>query len=397
MNVAIITPGILPVPSVKGGAVETLIDYYLSENEHTHNIKFFVFSKYDEEAESKSKEYNSCNFIYFKPDSIYHKIKRFIFKNGKRDYYYDYYTDYYGDWAINQVKKLNLDLVIIENRQGFTINAAKRLAVPVILHLHTDTLDKDSYKAYEIVDSCDRIITVSGYLKKQVDGIKKNSKTEVIYNGIEVNRFFKPIHIYSRKDFDIDENDFVVIYTGRLIPVKGIKELIEAFKLLKDYSNIKLVIAGSINFGEDNYENDFIKEIKKIASEIRSQIIFTGYISYQNISSLLTIADIGVIPSIWEEALSLTSLEGMASGLPLIVTRSGGIPEAVDEKCAIIVNKGDLNVLPNILAESIIYLYNNFEKRQEMSKYAIQRAHLFSKDKYIEEIIKQIYYFQTLK
>ena len=386
MNVAIITPGILPVPSVKGGAVETLIDYYLSENEHTHNIKFFVFSKYDEEAESKSKEYNSCNFIYFKPDSIYHKIKRYIFKNGKRDYYYDYYTDYYGDWAINQVKNLNLDFVIIENRQGFTINAAKTLAIPVILHLHTDTLDKDSYKASEIVDSCDRIITVSGYLKKQVDGIKKNAKIEVIYNGIEVNRFFKPSQIYSRKDFGIDENDFVVIYTGRLAPVKGIKELIEAFTLLKDYPSIKLLIVGSANFGDEKNDNSFTKEIKHNSNEIASKIVFTGYIPYENIPSILNIADIGVIPSIWEEALSLTSLEGMASGLPLIVTRSGGIPEAVDEKCAIIIDKDNLEDLPKLIADSIIYLFKHPEKRIEMSKHALERSKLFSKVKYIARI-----------
>ena len=50
MNVAIITPGILPVPSVKEAAVETLIDYYLSENEHTEDIYSFVFGKYDEVA-----------------------------------------------------------------------------------------------------------------------------------------------------------------------------------------------------------------------------------------------------------------------------------------------------------------------------------------------------------
>ena len=392
MNVAIITPGILPVPSVKGGAVETLIDYYLSENDHTHNIKFYVFSKYDEEAESKSKskEYNSCNFIFFKPDSLYNKIKRYIFKNCNRDFYYDYYTDYYGNWAVNEIKKLNLDLVIIENRQGFTINAAKRLNIPVILHLHTDTLDKNSYKASEIVDSCDRIITVSGYLKKQVDGIAKSSISEVIYNGIEVNRFFKPIQIYTRKDFGIEDNDFVVIYIGRIVPVKGIKELIEAFKLIKDYASIKLLIVGSANFGDEKNEDRFLKEIKQNSNEIASKIVFTGFIPYEDIPSVLKIADIGVIPSIWEEALSLTSLEGMASGLPLIVTRSGGIPEAVDEKCAIIIDKDNLEELPKLIADSIIYLFKHPEKRIEMSKHALERSRLFSKDNYIAEINKCI-------
>ena len=396
MNVAIITPGILPVPPVKGGAVETLIDYYISDNKHTNNISFFILGRYDKKADSKSKdgEYNLCKFIYYYPNSINHRIKRYFFKKRNRDYYYDYYTDYYGEWAINKIKDLNIDLVIIENRQGFTINAAKRLNIPIILHLHTDTLNKDSYKASEIVDSCDKIITVSGYLKKQVDSITTQSKSEVIYNGIDLDKYIAPTKIYSRKDFGLNDNDFVVIYTGRLVSVKGIKELIKAFKLIKDYKSIKLLIVGGANFGDENKDNSFTKEIKQNLEEIAYKIIFTGYITYENIPSILKIADIGIIPSIWEEALSLTSLEGMASELPLIVTRSGGIPEAVDEKCAIILEKDNLDELPNLLAKAIINLYENPERRKEMSNYAGKRSKLFSKKLYIKEIIQLINNFK---
>ena len=128
--------------------------------------------------------------------------------------------------------------------------------------------------------------------------------------------------------------------------------------------------------------------------EIAYKIIFTGYIKYENIPSILKIADIGIIPSIWEEALSLTSLEGMASELPLIVTRSGGIPEAVDEKCAIILEKDNLDELPNLLAKAIINLYENPERRKEMSKYAGKRSKLFNRKLYIKEIIQLINNFK---
>jgi spore coat protein SA len=388
MNVAIITPGILPVPSVKGGAVETLIDYYLSENEHTHNIKFFVFSKYDEEAESKSKEYNSCNFIYFKPDSIYHKIKRYLYKKIHKNSYYNYYMDYYERWAVNKIKRLDINLIIIENRQGFTLNASKKLNAPIILHLHNDTLNRESLCASEIVKCCSKIIAVSNYIKKQVDSIDKDTNCSVVYNGIDLDRFNNTSNIYSRERFSLDDDDFVVIYTGRITHIKGIKELINAFMLLSDYPKIKLIVSGSSNFGNDDSYDSFSEEIKQMAKKVDSQIFFTGYIPYNNIPSLLSIADIGIIPSICEDALTLSSIEDMASGLPLIVTRSGGIPEAVDEKCAIIIDKDNLEDLPKLIADSIIYLFKHPEKRIEMSKHALERSKLFSKENYIKKIIQ---------
>lgn len=397
MNVAIITPGILPVPPVKGGAIELLIDYYLKDNEYTKDIKFFVFGKYDKIAKKKSLNYKNCKFIYIDLYSIKHRLKRLFAKNLKRNFYYDYFTDYYGIWAINKIKKLKIDIVVIENRQGYTINAAKQLKIPIILHLHADTLNKESKQSSLIINSCNKIITVSDYIKRQVDSINTKSISEVIYNGIDLDIYICPSNVYYRKDFNLNDNDFLVIYSGRLISEKGIKELIETFELLKYYSNIKLLIVGSINFGEDLIENDFTKKIKAKASEMESKIIFTGFVEYDNIPSILKIADIGIVPSIWEDAFPLSPIESMASGLPLIVTRSGGIPEAVDEKCAIILEKDNLDELPNLLAKAIINLYENPERRKEMSNYAVERSKLFSKESYIKKITNCFNYYKTTK
>ena len=129
--------------------------------------------------------------------------------------------------------------------------------------------------------------------------------------------------------------------------------------------------------------------------ELKSKIIFSGFISYGNIPSIIKIADVGIIPSICEDALTLTALEDMASGLPLIVTRSGGIPEAVDEKCAIILEKDNLDELPNYLAKAIINLYENPERRKDMSNYAVERSKLFSKESYIKKISSCFNYYKT--
>ena len=102
----------------------------------------------------------------------------------------------------------------------------------------------------------------------------------------------------------------------------------------------------------------------------------------------LSCSDLYIIPSLWEDPCPLSCIEGMASGLPLIVTRSGGIPELVDEKCAFILEK-DKDLSANI-SKHIIQLYHDVELRNRMSLFAKERAKLFSKDRYINQMFNNL-------
>jgi glycosyltransferase involved in cell wall biosynthesis len=82
----------------------------------------------------------------------------------------------------------------------------------------------------------------------------------------------------------------------------------------------------------------------------------------------------------WEEPFGLTIVEALASGLPLITTRSGGIPE-ICEGTAIII---DRNTIINNLAKAILFLYEHPEERKKMSIASIERAKQFDKDVYAE-------------
>ena len=88
----------------------------------------------------------------------------------------------------------------------------------------------------------------------------------------------------------------------------------------------------------------------------------------------------------WEEAFGLTVLEAMAVGLPLITTRSGGIPE-ICEDVAFIVEREDI---VNNLTEAIIHLHNHPQLRTHMSELSVNRAQLFSKEKYTEKFFKAL-------
>lgn len=366
MKIAVITPGILPVPAVKGGAVETLTEYYLVQNEQTKEHSFTVYSIFNNAlTDYDFSHYRQTKFYFQNLHSLKIKIRRKLYQYTHKNFYYNYYLEYFLTDVIKRMKKERFDLIIVENRQGFVPILAKVFSnIPIILHLHNDTLDQNQPYAKEILHACTKIITVSNYVKKQVDTIDTTNKVEVVYNGINLENFCtENTSKLSRKDLGLSDNDFVVVYSGRIERIKGIYQLIEAFQLLQDYKDIKLLIVG----GEINASNE--------------QIISFGSIPYKEISPILSLCDIGIIPSICEDALTMTSLEDMAMGLPLIVTRSGGIPEAVDEQCALIIDNKECN-LPEKLAAAILSLYKNEEQKKQMSIHGKQRALLFSTKKY---------------
>ena len=82
----------------------------------------------------------------------------------------------------------------------------------------------------------------------------------------------------------------------------------------------------------------------------------------------------------WEEGAGLVAIEGMANGLPLIITKSGGMPEYTGKECAIILDRDEK--LTDNIADSILKLFDDADLRQKMSLAGIERSKLFSKEKY---------------
>ena len=100
----------------------------------------------------------------------------------------------------------------------------------------------------------------------------------------------------------------------------------------------------------------------------------------------LRLADIAALPSMWEEPFGLTIAEAMAAGLPLITTRSGGIPE-ICEGAATILERDEI---VNKLVSAIIDLYEHPQKRVQMSAASIERAKLFSKENYVNHFFDAV-------
>lgn len=388
MRIAILTSGILPVPAILGGAVENLIDFYLEYNEahHLHDITIYSVSH------PKTKNHPALaskvnHYYYVDVNSIWSKIKRKIYYYAHGEEYHHYFIEYFLEQSIKHIRKQDYDCIVLENRPSYSLKLKEITHAKLVYHLHNEKLTKQTPSYQVMYDAASLVICVSDFISKSVKAITPfDTKCITVHNGIDLNAFaIKSSHI-TRQDVGLNNQDFVIIYSGRINAEKGIKELTQAMNKLADYPQIKLLVIGSSFFGNTTGNDDFTQKLQESIKDIQDKIQFTGYIPYQKVPSYLKLADLAVVPSMWDEAFGLTVLEAMAAGLPLITTRSGGIPE-ICEDVACIVNRE--NIIEN-LSEAIINLYHHPEIRANMSISSITKAQKFSKEEYATNFFKAL-------
>lgn len=382
-NVCLIVPNVFPVPAVNGGACETLVETLIKENEKLNKINITCVSIYDEKAYKKSKEYKNTKFIYIKDKNNTDNIDLSFEKEDKKLFLY-------MDDIYENIKDENLDFIVIE---GGDLKAYKYLLKrfpkeKCIMHIHgISTGDNEFEQIYKYY------IAVSNYAANHflASGIIEKERVKVLYNGIEIEKFKRKLSLEEKRElknkYNIKENEKVIMFCGRTVVGKGIKELILAFKRMKNINNAKLLIVGNSAFGK-NIQTEFDRELIKISQDIKDKIVFTSFIPNDDLYKIHNIADIAVVPTITEEAFGMVVVEAMASGLPLIVTRSGGIPEIVNEENAIIVDKDEL-LIENI-AKSLDFLVTNENKRINMGIKGAELANNFSGEKFYKGFINII-------
>lgn len=391
MKIAILTSGNLPVPAVRGGAVENHIDFYLKyNNEHRlHDIT--VYSVGDEATAGHPALQSTTNhYVYIDVKSFWAKVRKNLHHKLHGEGYYHYTMEYYFREAWKLVQQDHYDIILLDNRPGYAVGMEVPEGTRLFIYLHNDLLNKDTKGAQEIYDKSSRILTVSDYISSCVRTINPaDTKCVSILNGIDMNAFSpKAATSVTRSQLGFSDDDFVMVFSGRVTPEKGVRELIESMKRLNDHPDIKLLIIGSPFFGNTGNEDDFVKSLKQQAESIKDRIRFTGFIPYKQMPGYLRISDIAVIPSLWDDPCPNTVLEAQATGLPLITTRRGGIPEEVNDDGAILLTTDD--AFQNNLTTAILDLYEHKEKRERMSKALLAHAGYYNEQRYAEDFFKAL-------
>ena len=381
MRIAILTSGILPVPAVQGGAVENLVDFYLAYNDQHRLHDITVFSVWHPDVEKHPALKSEVNhYIYIKVTGWWAKMKKRLYQKTHGEEYYHYVIEYFLEQTLKQIRKQQYDLIILENRPGYALKLKKATSADIVCHLHNDMLNNESQQSTDIYHAISCFITVSDYIANRVRTIAPaDNKCVTVHNGIDIHAFTP--NKLSLRPASLNGDDFVIVYSGRLNPEKGIRELIEAMNIITQ--PLKLLVLGSSFYGNANNEDPFLCELKKMAEPIKDRIIFTGFIPYSDIPKYLNMADIAVLPSMWEEPFGLTMAEAQATGLPIITTRRGGIPEVVTEENAILLDVSDHFV--DDLAAAILDLYSHPEKRKQMSKASLQHAQYYNHQNYAKD------------
>ncbi len=387
MKIAILTSGILPIPAVQGGAVENLIDYYLEyNNQHRlHDITVYSIAP----PHSTPKADTECtHYHYVGTTSLFHRLKRawFVRRAAQKEGYYSPYIEYFLREAMKHIKRQHFDAIILENRPGYALPLSEVTDAKLIVHLHNDFLNSESKQAQAITRACHSVITVSDFIKQRVETVlSPQLKVITVHNGINLPRFYQATPL-SRSSLGFTDEDFIVVYSGRINREKGVKELIQAFKRLKDYPHIKLMVIGGSFFGNEQGADPFIQSLQAEAEELSNRIIFTGYVPYEQIPSYLKMADVAAVPSMWDDPFPTTILEAMAAGLPIVATHSGGIKESCGQ-CAIIVEKS--SVIEGLYT-SLLNLYNNPSCRTSMIEKGLSISKQYAKERYAEDFFKAI-------
>jgi glycosyltransferase len=223
---------------------------------------------------------------------------------------------------------------------------------------------KEERKLLEYVD---HIVCLADYAREILCrdyGIKAD-KVTVVNNGLSDKA--KSLMCGERSElkekYKIDTDEKIILYAGRLDEMKGVSYLIKAFrKVLEHEPNCRLWIAG------DGAYNPLFRE----AEGIWSKLCFTGQVSREQLFELYQIADIGVMPSIFEP-FGYVAVEMMICGLPVVATATSGLDEIVEDritgfKVGLISENQTTAVDVGMLAQKLIYLLHSPEERERMGR-----------------------------
>lgn len=391
-KVLIITPCGLPVPAVKGGAVATLVESLIIQNDIHKKANFTIVSSYTSEAENKAKKYVNSKFIFLKTPKICSIIDNFYDSYlSKAENPHRYAWKYY---IINRLKKLLLDedfdAVVFEN-SGYLLNVLKNEKIllkykgKLYYHLHNDIPSNIYIKG---VKEC-TLLMISNYLRKKVInlcGQETDKNVKILHNGFNYRMFSQGLSLEEKRslkqNLDIPEEKKIVVFAGRINRDKGIEELTTAFNML-NRDDVVLLVIGSYFFA-DKRISEFEKKMKQTFEDMKDRVRFTGFVPYENMWKYYSIADLAVLPSMWEEPAGLTIVESMSAGLPVITTNSGGIPEFIDERFGIILERDDK------LIENIKLSINNILDNLPEWKLRGEKS-----SKYIAQIVDEEKYYNT--
>lgn len=237
--------------------------------------------------------------------------------------------------------------------------------------------------------NADKIIVINDQMKQIIKEMHhlNEHQLEIIYVGLDLKELeVKKSKKELRKEFNIPEDQFVLLSVGRHVPRKKFDLVIKAvneIKKLKPSLNIKYILIG------DGQETLYLKNLTK-QFNLESQIEFLGSCDLEKRNKFYKLSDIFLMPVETKEnnieGFGIVFLEANFYKVPVIGTATGGVVEAiVDGETGLLIKPNDLNDL----VEKILYLYENENVRKKMGEKGHNRAiNEYSWQKIVDDYIR---------
>ena len=362
MKIALVCPASLPATQF-GGIVFLAVDLAREISEMGHNVTIYTtdldFSNGPNKFNKKLPRIEKFEKFLINRTHTWFSLKLFFvntsmskeIENDKPDIIHTIGLRSFQSiiaWRVS--KKLNIPLVV-SDQGGLTTH-------PFLTEsgFFLKTLYKiQDFFIRKIINDTSVISVANEYEKEIFSSINKESKIEIIRNGVNLKS------LVSKQNFKekYQINSKFILFVGRFSKVKGIETLISAFNIIKNelkISDIRLVIMG-VDFG---YQNEMFELIKKL--DLSEEIMVIKNPSRDDVISAYGESEFLVVPSQWEMS-PLVPLESFAFKRPVISTNSHGIPYTVEN------NKNGILVEPDNpvqLSNAIVKLLNNSELRKKL-------------------------------
>lgn len=216
------------------------------------------------------------------------------------------------------------------------------------------------------------------------------SRIEIVPCGFDPDELW-PVHEQARKLLGLDPDEFIVLQLGRMVPRKGVDNVIESLALLRDQHGINarlLVVGGDVPNDDKPASPELMRLMKLTASlGLQQQVEFTGQKSRAELAYYYSAADVFVTTP-WYEPFGITPLEAMACATPVIGAGVGGIKTTVQE--------GITGYLvpprnPEALAKRLALLHDNPAHAEQLGWQGWRRAHQLYTWRSVAERVAAIY------
>ena len=315
-----------PIPPIRGGSLAVVAHELIKEfskNEHSisvFSVKDRLLPNYEENQ--RTRYFRSSNPIYAGNSMITQLISSLIYSIST-------------SLKINCVPSVDIiqcfDPLVLPLLKWFNFNKKR----PVILRFGMGFGLSKGWQFmkrpnWAFIRLADQIIVPSHFLRNLVVanfGISKG-KVSVIPNGVNLQQFRPQLRIDKiQRKYDLGDSP-VILFVGRIYPEKGVDLLIESIPLVqKRVKDVKLLIVGPAS------NEIYMKQLRSLISKLGlHNVIFTGAIDVKKeLPEIYAACTLFCCPSVHGEGFGNVALEALASGKPVVATRSGGLPEIIED------------------------------------------------------------------